>query len=111
MKPTRISQELAYWLLSGDREALPYGGHASNESVIAEYAESMLRGEWVEPNPGEPIVIAGPDGWLWEGVRMEPETIHDGFHRLSAIARSGVTISQYVEWKTDQGRVPVVLPE
>lgn len=109
-KPTRITPELAGKLLRDDREALP-GGHASKESLIAEYAASMLRGEWVEPNPRAPIVIAGPEGWSWNGVRMEPGTIHDGLHRLNAIAMSGVTVPQYVEWKTDQGRVPVVLPE
>lgn len=109
-KPTRITPELAGKLLRDDREALP-GGHASKESLIAEYAASMLRGEWVEPSPRAPIVIAGPEGWSWNGVRMEPGTIYDGLHRLKAIAMSGVTVPQYVEWKTDQGRVPVVLPE
>jgi hypothetical protein len=58
--------------------------------LIRDYVEDMRRGEWI--GASDDIVIAGPNGWTSNGTYFPPGTILDGWHRLNAVARSGVAI-------------------
>lgn len=61
----------------------------SNRKVIRarvlEYADMMIRGEWVDRHPG--TIAVGTSGYLI-----------DGQHRLLAVIESGVTITAFVAW-------------
>lgn len=71
-------------------------------TAIREYADDMRDGVWETPGSAyNPVCIAGPNGWNYDGDCYPPGTIIDGWHRLNAVVMSGVTIRAYIDYDTE----------